>query len=568
MSSKHTFTFASAARLLRRRQGRHRRPTGRSLIDAVVNGLVHSGVQEERPWRWLPAVLALAFAARAAVALGGDFVLHPDEIMQYLEPAHRLAFGNGVIYWEYFYGARSWLIPGAVAAFLKLSAAVGLDQPWWYVNAVKLLFCALSLVIPAAMYFFARRQLGETAARAALLAGAFWYELVGFAHKPMTEFVAAAPLMGLLALCVRSDVGGARIAWQGAALAVLVPAIRVQYAPVALLLLAILFLRTDRRLLLLVAAALLLLAVGIFDALSWGGGLFHSYLTNVRFNLALGKLRAGESPPYQFLWWLTLASAGLSVVTLVWAMVCSPRRYGLLLVAAALILVPHSLQSHKEYRFIFAVVPLWLVIGTDLAARAAAWASARTGRMPLSRPVAAVAGAALAAVSVAGVLNALPLQQQVYRAWSAETGIVGFVRQFDPVFAAYRYLARAPGVTAVWQLDRFHFNLPGYYYLHRAIPFYDRELGGGARGSSVEPFSSVSHLVSADPELEVPGYVLERDFGGLRVLRRDPAAERAWRWRVHTPILVHPLVERIMRQVDADAPDPPANAGISFAESP
>ncbi len=31
--------------------------------------------------------------------------------MQYLEPAHRLAFGNGVIYWEYFYSARSWLVP-------------------------------------------------------------------------------------------------------------------------------------------------------------------------------------------------------------------------------------------------------------------------------------------------------------------------------------------------------------------------------------------------------------------------------------------------------------------------
>ena len=90
-------------------------------------------------------VLTLAFAVRATVALSGDFVLHPDEIMQYLEPAHRLAFGNGVIYWEYFYGARSWLVPGAVAAVLKLFAIVGLGEPFWYVGGVKLLFCALSL---------------------------------------------------------------------------------------------------------------------------------------------------------------------------------------------------------------------------------------------------------------------------------------------------------------------------------------------------------------------------------------------------------------------------------------
>ena len=98
-------------------------------------------------------MLTLAFAARAAVALSGDFVVHPDEIMQYLEPAHRLVFGNGVIYWEYFYGARSWLIPGVVAGILGLFDAVGLGDPFWYVGGVELAFCALSLLIPAGMYY-------------------------------------------------------------------------------------------------------------------------------------------------------------------------------------------------------------------------------------------------------------------------------------------------------------------------------------------------------------------------------------------------------------------------------
>lgn len=55
---------------------------------------------------------------RAAVALSGDFFIHPDEIMQYLEQGHRLAFGNGVVYWEFFYGARSWLLPGLIAGVL------------------------------------------------------------------------------------------------------------------------------------------------------------------------------------------------------------------------------------------------------------------------------------------------------------------------------------------------------------------------------------------------------------------------------------------------------------------
>ena len=316
-------------------------------MGAALDGLLHPRADAERPWRLLPAVLALAFAVRAALALAGDFVLHPDEIMQYLEPAHRLAFGNGVVYWEYFYGARSWLVPGAVAGVLKLFDAAGLGQPWWYVDGVKLVFCALSLAIPAGMYCFARRHFSESAARVALVAGAFWYELAGFAHKPMTEFVAAAPLVGLLALCVHPAPDRPRVVWQAAALAVATSAIRVQYAPVALLLLGIVFLRTRMKLLLVLASAAVLGAIGMFDALAWDGGLFHSYLTNVRFNLILGEMRTGESPAYQFLWWLTVAGAGFSVLSLAGAL-RSPRRYGLLLGLIAVVLLAHSLQAHRS----------------------------------------------------------------------------------------------------------------------------------------------------------------------------------------------------------------------------
>ena len=385
------------------------------LLRGLFDGLVHPRASDEPPWKLLPLVLALAFAARAAVALAGDFVLHPDEIMQYLEPAHRLAFGNGVVYWEYFYGARSWLVPGAVAGVLKLFDSVGLGQPWWYVGGVKLMFCASSLAIPAAMYWFARRHFGEAAARVALLAGAFWYELAGFAHKPMTEFVATAPLLALLALCARPAAGGPRVVWQAAALAVLAAAIRLQYAPVALLLLGIVLLRNRNKLQLVLAGAVLLLAAGVLDALAWGGSLFHSYLTNLRFNLILGPMRANESPAYQFLWWLTLAGGGLSALCLLPALRW-PRRYGLLLALIALVLLAHSVQSHKEYRFIFAVIPLWLLIGADLVARLAAWIAERRARADRSRLVAGVAGALFAAVSVAGLLNALPYQELVYRA--------------------------------------------------------------------------------------------------------------------------------------------------------
>ena len=98
----------------------------------AFDGMVHLATPDQPPWRLLPPVLALAFAVRAAVALNGDFVLHADEVMQYREPAHRLVFGNGVIYWECFYGARSWLVPGV----LKLFDLAGLGEPLWYHPAV------------------------------------------------------------------------------------------------------------------------------------------------------------------------------------------------------------------------------------------------------------------------------------------------------------------------------------------------------------------------------------------------------------------------------------------------
>ena len=47
---------------------------------------------------WL--ILLLAFAARFAVGVANDGVLYPDEIMQYLEQAHRLAFGAGMTPWR------------------------------------------------------------------------------------------------------------------------------------------------------------------------------------------------------------------------------------------------------------------------------------------------------------------------------------------------------------------------------------------------------------------------------------------------------------------------------------
>ena len=545
------------AKRAKTRRTRRRDPRGdrQRSSDSVVDRLLHLQTPDERPWRFLLPVLALAFAVRAAIALCGDFVLHPDEIMQYLEPAHRLVFGNGVSHWEYFYGARSWLVPGVVAGVLKVFDLAGFGEPFWYVGGVKIVFCAISLLIPVGMYFFARRHFGEMSARVALVVGAFWYELVGFAHKPMTEFVAAALLMALLALCVRSSVDKGRTVWVMALVAVVIAAVRLQYAPLALLLLGVFFFRTDKKIQLVVAAGAFLLAVGVFDAITWDGGLFHSYITNIRFNLVLGEYLSSR-PVYQFLVWLLLASVGLGALCM--AMVLrDPRRYGFLLVLIGLVLLIHSVQAHKEYRFVFAVIPLWLLVGADVVAQFAARGNAR---------VWGLAAVLFAAVSLGGILNALPFQNQVY------TGMPGdsypykarFILAKDPIFAAYRYLAHTPGVLGVWQVDRGYVHLPGYYYLHRKIPFYDDETGGLINKDMTTISSTVSHIVSGIPNLSIPFYSVERKFGDIQIWHRDKEKPAIVQWQDYHLIVVGDWAYQIMRAIDPDAPLRPANQGIHF----
>ena len=618
-----------------------------AALDAAPDFLLHPRTPDERVWKLLWPVLALAFAVRAAVALSGDFVLHPDEIMQYLEQGHRAAFGNGVIYWEFFYGARPWLIPGLIAGALKLFDVVGLGQPAWYVGGIKLMFCAISLAVPAGMYFFARRHFDEAAARAALLAGAFWYELAGFAHKPLTEFVATSALMALLALCVQPLRNRPGVAWLAALLAVLAAAIRMQYAPLALGLLGLCFLRAGpgaapgkgvtrgtaqttaglvgppggaaenrvsetadatagsrsggwgTRAHLALAAVACFFAVGVFDAVTWGAGPFHSYLTNFRFNAALSEVSgAADSPVHQYLRWLAVAGAGLSALCAA-AALRDLRRYGLLLALIALVLVPHTALAHKEYRLVFAVIPLWLLVGADVVARLAARVgraapsvsrggaggryrgvqSAPDGRRAApSAPrggagrravrVYCAAGAVFAGISLAGILNALPWQHELYEGAYAPRGpAVRFIGGLDPVFDAYRYLAEAPGVEAVWHVDRPYYDLPGYYYLHRKIPFYD--LAAGSANRLHEDLrtvrASVSHVVSDDPGVSVPGYALEQEFGGVRILRREAGEPPIRRWRGFTPTVTAEIDRRLMRQIDPDAPSPPADLGIRFA---
>ena len=421
-------------------------------------------------WCYLWPLLGGALVLRITVAVSGDFVLHPDEIMQYLEPAHQTVFGNGVLYWEYVYGARNWLIPGAVSILLWLLDLLGLAQPAIYVNVVKIAFCLLSLLIPWGMYRSSRHLFGERSARLALMGGCFWYELIGFAHKPMQEFVATAVFILALALvCGLARQARAVPAAVAGFVCILVGALRMQYAPLALLLLIVLVMLLKPRMVLIMlagAALSIMLIIGI-EWSTWGAAL-HSYLLNMLVNLELDTLRRNESSALELLWRLIIASLGGVLLALL-GIAFNPRRALLLTLLIALLLVLHSQFSHREYRFIYLCIPLWLM----LAAHALTSLDniMRTNHAVLIRKALGVLALTL---GIAALFNQLPFQPWIHKAYSRESNMVNYLLHQDALFDAFAYLAKQDNVSAVLVLPTVYFNTPGYYYLHHDIPFYDQ----------------------------------------------------------------------------------------------
>ena len=110
-------------------------------------------------------------------------------------------------------------------------------------------------------------------------------------------------------------------------------------------------------------------------------------------------------------------------------------------------------------------------------------------------------------------------------------------------------------------------NLPGYFYLHRAIPFYDAGTGplifADQQIGPVQAIAgAVTHVVSADPSVAIPGFEMERNIDGIRILRRTADTPTVRRWQQYAPTITG--VDWIMSHVDPDAPPPPADYGTRF----
>ncbi|MBZ0214976.1 MAG: hypothetical protein K8F25_00345, partial [Fimbriimonadaceae bacterium] len=142
---------------------------------------------------WLGLFLVLSLATRMIIAVLFPSAYHPDETFQYWEQGYRLAFGYGIVPWEYRTGIRSWIVPGFLASIMSVVDYLGgSGVVWRAVIQFILSACSLSIVLTA--FFWAKKLSGIGAAILAGFITSIWFELIYFSGKPLTEVMAAATL--------------------------------------------------------------------------------------------------------------------------------------------------------------------------------------------------------------------------------------------------------------------------------------------------------------------------------------------------------------------------------------
>jgi hypothetical protein len=431
-----------------------------------------------------PAVVVLCASAVLGLALRVWFALHddgihwPDEIYQSLEPAHRLAFGYGLLAWEFLEGARSWAFPALIAIVLKCSSAMGLSSPRLYLSAIRILFCLGGVATAWAIY---RLALTCGAGRLAAACGSAMFALMGlaiyFAPRAMSETACALPATLGLALCLRrraepsegvypQSAGGAR-RWEiglGASLLGLSVLLRLQCALFCLGVLIVLLIRGARRTALEAAAVFALWAVlfGLLDKLTWGSW-FHSALAYLRFNLVQGRAQDfGTAPPAYYTAALFSALGPLWILIAALALVAITAAPGLWLIAL-LFFVPHWLTPHKELRFLLPLLPVLCALAgvgmqriLNLKSRALRWAA----------PLLALASCAYSAAT---------FRQLTFGKLGLYERAPGTRSAFDQGGRENRLLMLAhdaPDLCGLKILTNDLDYLGGFSYLHRRVPLY------------------------------------------------------------------------------------------------
>lgn len=461
-----------------------------------------SGTSLRSIWLKLCGLALVGFVIRIVFAFASVNTHHPDEIFQYLEQAHRLVFGYGFIPWEFRFGARSWIVPLFSAGPLLLCKIGQCAEPSLYIPFVKVIFSLLSVSLIFSSYFIGKNLISEKAGWLAALFCTFWYELIYFSFRPLSDIISGYFLIAALAcLTFKSNKSAS---WLFGFCSAIALAIRMQHLPaVVFLFIASLFIFKGKNhvrsaLALMVVAAL----AGLLDFLTWGQW-FASYYNSYLFQSFYGVSNIwGREGQTYFFEAICCTSMGVFPVILLWGLYRLERLWlpvGFVLT----VLISHSLISHKEYRFIFAIIPAFLVLTAAATITLGESTKSQKARMW-------TASSAMLIISLLGLYNLLPGEKRFY--------------PFSPLFQsqenklAFLYLSKQKDVSAVCVTNDAcpWWGSGGYYYLHQDVPIYF--VTSISFGTEVSKLSS--HLLCTTDEDFNPDFINIAEFGKLQIRRR------------------------------------------------
>lgn len=447
----------------------------------------------------LALIVGLGLAIRLALLITPRSYF-PDEIFQYLEPAHRLVFGTGIVTWEYRYGIRSWLVPLALAGPMAVG---GWLSP---TGGAYLLFAKVALVLLSLTSIFAAWALGRRISTAHAIFAAFitaiWSDFVYFSGQALTEAIAVSSFLPAAALLYdRSRETTGRLVLAGALIA-LTGIIRFQYGPAAGLLLVMACGLDGRRWRACLGGVVLALAMSAILDLAMGQRPFSWLVENIRQNIVSGRSHAwGVTGPLFFVvklgenwsfWTIPILLLGYT----------GAKRYPALGAAAILNLVVHSAIAHKEFRYLL----LSLLLVVLLAAIGTVDAIVAAGDRKRQARLFVIAFASWIAASILTGLAPYDLRSMA-----------------TPKLQAFAALRAQPALCGVALSHVDWFQTGGYAYLHRRVPLYVPDLTKRPDRSLGEARAAYDTIVAGPTAHAIPAGFTQTGCFGNESRRPDQA---------------------------------------------
>ena len=307
---------------------------------------------------WFLGLLALAILLRF-LAFNAYSAHVPDEIIQYLEQAHRLVFGYGVVPWEFREFIRSWLIPLMLVPPMQLGAWLNPGGEL-YLVLPRATIAALNFAPVIAAWAIGRRiSLQHSLVGMAVVA--LWVESVGFSVQTLSESLAVAAFMTAAALLHCKAKMPAIIA--AGALLALAGLFRFQFGPAMLVFGAMMAGKDWRIWKGLMLGALPVVVAGSLIDLAMGLTPYEWIYTNYRLNIAEGKMQqiAGVGDPLKYVRYL-MESWQWALLVIPFLLLAGWRNHKALMAAAVVNLILHQLIDHKEYRYIWLSMQIFLML--------------------------------------------------------------------------------------------------------------------------------------------------------------------------------------------------------------